>query len=132
MPIAEIACVEGDFMRAMENLFNLVKQSKNGGISLLIVDAPYGVADENGDNAWCIDQLRGTLATVEYCNPSCKKWEITNVHFFPGCQIRNLGIKRVFLKSFIFFVQNSVYLGGKKFTVPVLYRTVWYRYGSVR
>ena len=57
MPIAEIAQVEGDFMRATEHLSDLVKQSKNGGISLLIDDALYGVTDDTWDDAWCIDQF---------------------------------------------------------------------------
>ena len=91
MPIAEIAYVEGDFQRATENLSDLVKQSKNGGISLLIADAPYGATDEKWDAvAWGIDQFRGTLATVEYCNkfsnPS-NPWEgVTVVWFISDAQ----------------------------------------------
>ena len=86
MTIAEIAYVERDFQRATENLSYLVKQGKNGGISLLIADAPYGVTDEKWDTvAWCIDPFRETLATVEYCNtfsnPSYP-WAGVNVVWF--------------------------------------------------
>lgn len=66
--LMSIAYVEGDFMRATDILTELVKTSTKGGISLLIADAPYGVTDENWDEAWTIDHFRGTLAVVEHCN----------------------------------------------------------------
>ena len=66
--LMSIAYVEGDFMRATDILAERVKTSTKGGISLLIADAPYGVTDENWDEAWTIDHFRGTLAVVEHCN----------------------------------------------------------------
>ena len=49
--LMSIAYVEGDFMRVADTLAELVKKSSKGGISLLIADAPYGVTDENWDEA---------------------------------------------------------------------------------